>query len=96
MLLQKGYPSSIVIYSINDVQQNGPKHPTPQSPKNEIFLILPYLWLQSKRITKQQNTCINKLYVFIDFTWVIFQSVNRSVLLLGFHDRKTQDFKAIF
>lgn len=83
MLLQKGYPSSVVIYSVNDVlnrsQQNGPNHPTTTVPPKQIFLILPYLWLQSKRITKQQNTCINKFYVFIDLTWVIFQSVNRSV-----------------
>ena len=72
MLLQKGYHSSVVIYSINDVlnrsQQNGPKHPTTTVPKKKIFLILPFLWLQSKRITEQQNTCINKSYVFIDFT----------------------------
>lgn len=72
MLLQKGYHSSVVIYSINDVlnrsQQNGHKHPTTTVPKKEIFLILPFLWLQSKRITEQQNTCINKSYVFIDFT----------------------------
>ena len=83
MLLQKGYHSSVVIYSINDVlnrsQQNGPKHPTTTVPKKEIFLILPFLCLQNKRITEQQNTCINKSYVFIDFTWVIFQSVNRSI-----------------
>ena len=49
MLLQNGYHSSVVIYSINDVlnrsQQNGPKHPTTTvPPKKEIFLILPFLW----------------------------------------------------
>ena len=80
VLLQTGYLSGVINYSINDVvnsQQNGPKHPTTTVPQREIFLVLSYLCLQSIRITKQLKACINKVYGFIDLR-VIFQSVNRS------------------
>ena len=57
----------------NDVlnrQQNKPKNPTTTVPKKETVLVLPYLGVQSKIVTK---TCINKFYGCIDLR-VIFQS----------------------
>ena len=67
------------IYNINDVlnrQQNKPKNPTTTVPEKETILALPYLGIQSKIITKQLKTCINKFYGCIDLR-VIFQSARR-------------------
>ena len=49
----------------NDVlnrQQNRPRHPIVTVPKKETILVLPYLGVQSKIVTKQLKTCINKFY----------------------------------
>ena len=54
LLLQNGYPASVVNYSINDVlnrQQNKPRNPTTTVPKKETILVLPYLEVQSKIVT---------------------------------------------
>ena len=64
LLLQSGYPSEVINYNINDVltsQRNRTKNPTTTAPKKEIILVVPYLGVQSKIITKQLKTCINKL-----------------------------------
>ena len=69
LLLQNGYPASLVNYNINDVlnrQQNKPKNPTTTVPKKETILVLPYLGIQSKIVTKQLKTCINK---FLRLHW---------------------------
>ena len=63
LLLQNGYPAGVFNYNINDVlnrQQNKPKNPTTTVPKKETILVLPYLGVQSKIVTKQLKTCINK------------------------------------
>ena len=63
LLLQNGYPAGVVNYNINDVlnrQQNRPRHPIITVPKKETILVLPYLGVQSKIVTKQLKTCINK------------------------------------
>ena len=78
LLLQNGYPIGVVTYNINNVlnrQQNRPKSPTTTVPKKETILVLPYLGVQSKIITKQLKTCINKFYGCIDLR-VIFQSAH--------------------
>ena len=65
LLLQNGYPAGIINYNINDVlnrQQNRTKNPTTTVLKKEIILVLHYLRLQSKIVTKQLRTCINKFY----------------------------------
>ena len=69
LLLQNGYPAGVVNYNINDVlnrQQNRPKHPIITVPQKETILVLPYLGVQSKTVTKQLKTCINKFYGCID------------------------------
>ena len=78
-MLQNGYPAGVVNYNINDVlnrQQNKPKNPTTTVPKKETILVLPYLGVQSKIVTKQLRTCIDKFYGCIDLR-VIFQSALR-------------------
>ena len=78
-MLQNDYPAGVVHYNINDVlnrQQNKLKNPTTTVPKKETILILPYLGVQSKIVTKQDKTCINKFYGCIDLR-MIFQSARR-------------------
>ena len=78
-MLQNGYPTGVVNYNINDVlnrQQNRPTNPILTVPKKETILVLAYLGVQSKIVTKQLKTCINKLYGCIDLR-VIFQSAHR-------------------
>ena len=79
LLRSCGYPAGVVNYSINDVlnrQQNRPRYPIITVPKKETILVLPYLGVQSKIVTKQLKTCINKFYGWIDLR-VIFQSAHR-------------------
>ena len=60
--------------------------PTIPVPKKEILLILPYLGLQSKIITKQLKACINKFYGVFGLR-VIFQSNHRIKSLFPHKDR---------
>ena len=74
LLSQNGYPRGVVNYNMNDVlqkQQNKPLTPTITVPKKKMFLVLPYLGLQSKIAHKQIMSCINKFYGCIDLR-VIF------------------------
>jgi hypothetical protein len=88
-LLQNGYPAGVINYNINDVlnrQQSRPKNPTTTVPKKEIIYVLPYLGVQSKIITKQLKSCINKFYGWINLR-VIFQSAYRIKSLFPYKDR---------
>ena len=90
MLLQKGYHSSVVIYSINDVlnrsQQNGPKHPTTTVPRKEIFLILPFYMVTRELPSNKTLALINLMYslillgLFSKASIVLFISGIRSVV----------------
>ena len=78
-MLQNGYPAGVVNYNIKDVlnrQQNKPRNPNTTVLKKETILVLPYLGVKSKIVTKQLKTCINKFYGCIDLR-VIFQSARR-------------------
>ena len=70
LLLQNGHSSGLLNYDINDFQvnrqQNRPKQPITTVPKKEVFLILPYLGLQSRILTKQVKAYINKCYGWFD------------------------------
>ena len=64
-MLQNGYPTGVINYNLNDVlnrQQNKAKNPTTTVLKKDIILVLPYLGVQIKIVTKQLKTCINKCY----------------------------------
>ena len=79
LLLQNGYPAGVGNYNINDVlnrQQNKPKNPTTTVPRKETILVLPYLGVQSRIVTKQLKTCNSKFCGCIDLR-VIFQSARR-------------------
>ena len=79
VLLLNGYHAGVVNCNINVVlnrQKNKPRNPTTTVPKKETILVLPYLGVQSKIVTKQLKTCINKFYGCIDLR-VIFQSARR-------------------
>ena len=92
LLLQNRYPSGVLNYNINDVlnrQQNRPKQPITTVPKKEVLLILPYLGLQSRILTKQVRACINKFYGCFDLR-VVFQSTHRIKSLFPYKDRLTR------
>ena len=100
LLLQNGYPAGVVNYNINDVlnrQQNRPRHPIITVPKKETILVLPYLGVQSKIVTKQLKTCINKFYGCIDLR-VIFQSAHRIKSFFPYKDRfnRSQMSKVVY
>ena len=100
LLLQNGYPAGVVNYNINDVlnrQQNGPRHLIITVPKKETILVLPYLGVQSKNVSKQLKTCINKFYGCIDLR-VIFQSAHRIKSFFPYKDRfnRSQMSKVVY
>ena len=63
-LSRNGYPRGIISYNMNDVvnkHRNKPKDII-TVPKKEIFIVLPYLGIQSKIVTQQLKSCIYKFY----------------------------------
>ena len=61
-LSRSGYPRGIISYNMNDVvnkHRNKPKEII-TVPKKEIFIVLPYLGIQSKIVTQQLKSCIYK------------------------------------
>ena len=63
-LSHNGYPRCIISYNMNDVVN---KHRNKSKdiitvPKKEIFIVLPYLGIQSKIVTQQLKSCIQKFY----------------------------------
>ena len=99
LLLQNGYSSGLLNYDINDVlvnrQQNRPKQPITTVPKKEVFLILPYLGLQSRILTKQVKACINKCYGWYDLR-VFFQSHASYKSFFPYKDRLTRSHMSRF
>ena len=89
LLSQNGYPRGVVNYNMNDVlqkQQNIPLTPTITVSKKKMFLVLPYLGIQSKIANKQIMSCIDKFYGCIDLR-VIFQSTRRIKSFFPYKDR---------
>ena len=65
LLSRNGYPRGGITHNMNDVvnrNRNKPKDPITTVPKRDVFIVLPYLGLQSKFITKQLKSCIYKFY----------------------------------
>ena len=71
---------------IRKSRPNKPLTPTITVPKKKMFLLLPYLGLQSKIANKQIMSCINKFYGCIDLR-VIFQSTRRIKSFFPYKDR---------
>ena len=93
LLLQNGYSSGVLNYNINDVlvnkQQNRPKQLITTVPKKEVSLVLPYLGLQSRILTKQVKACINKFFGWFDLR-VFFQSHTSYKSFFRYKDRLTR------
>ena len=63
---------------MNDVvnrNRNKPKDPITTVPKRDVFIVLPYLGLQSKFITKQLKSCIYKFYGCINLK-ILFRNIS--------------------
>ena len=90
LLLQNGYPTGVIFYNISDVlnsrQQRRLKNPTTTVAKHKSILVLPYLGVQSKFLTKQLKTCIDTLFGYINLR-VIFQSAYCIKYLFPYKDR---------
>ena len=66
---------------MNDVvtrNQNKLKDPITTVPKRDVFIVLPYLGLQSKFITKQLKSCICKFYGCIHLNSILALEINFS------------------
>ena len=65
LLSRNGYPQGVITYNMSNVvnrNRNKPKDPITTVPKREVFIVLPYLGLQRKFITRQLKSCIYKFY----------------------------------
>jgi len=102
VIAKNGYPRA-VNYNINDVNKTNqgtqqPWYVPAWYPKKEIRLVLPYLGLQSKIITKQLKAFIlNKFYGCIDL-WAIFQNTHCIKSLFPYKDRlnRSQMSKVVY
>ena len=75
---------------MNDVvnKQSKPKDPVTTVPKKEIFVVLPYLGIQSKIVTKQLKSCINRFYGCFSLK-IIFRNTSRIKSFLPYKDRRS-------
>ena len=80
---------------MNSRQQNRPRNSTTTVPKKEAILVLPYLGVQSKIVTKQLKTCINRFYGCIDLG-VIFQSAHRIKSFFSYKDKINRSRQKLF
>ena len=89
LLLQNGYPQGIINYHINDVvNKNRPQHSNPVStvPKKHIFILLPYLGLQSNQVSKRLKSCVYKFYSCVNLK-IVFQSTRCIKSFISYKDR---------
>ena len=78
LLWRNGYPRGVITYKMNDAvarNRSKPKDPITTVPKRDVYIVLPYLGLQSKIITKQVKSCIYKVYGCINLK-VIFRNTH--------------------
>ena len=69
LLLQNGYSKAVINYNINYVinkHHNRPKEPYTTVPKKEIFVVLPFLRLQSRAVSQQLKFRVRKFYSCFD------------------------------
>ena len=87
-LSRNGYPRGIISYHMNDVvnkHRNKPKDII-TVPKKEIFIVLPYLGIQSKIVTQQLKSCIYKFYGCFN-PKIIFRNTRRIKSFFPYKDR---------
>ena len=81
---------------MNDVlnrNRNKPKDPITTVPKRDVFIVLPYLGLQSKFITEQLQSWIYKFYGCINLN-IIFRNTHRINSLFPYKDRLNRSLKS--
>ena len=81
---------------MNDVvarNRNKPKDPITTVPKKDVFIVLPYLGLQSKFITKQLKSCIYKFYGCINLK-IIFHNTHHIKSFFPYKDRLNRSLKS--
>ena len=81
---------------MNDVvnrNRNEPQDPITTVPKRDVFILLPYLGLQSKFITKQLKSCIYKFYGCINLK-IIFRNTHCINTLFPYKDRLNHSLKS--
>lgn len=96
LLSRNGYSRGLITNNMNDVvtrNQNKPKDPITTAHKREVLIVLPYLGLQSKIITKQLKSCIYKFYGCINLK-IIFRNTHRINSLFSFKDRLNLSLKS--
>ena len=93
-LSRNGYPRGIISYNMNDVvnkHQNKPKDII-TVPKKEIFIVLPYLGIQSKIVTQQLKSCIYKFYGCFNLK-IIFRNTRRIKSFFPYKDKLNRSLK---
>ena len=94
-LSRNGYPCGIISYNMNDVvkkHRNKPKDII-TVPKKEIFIVLPYLSIQSKIVTQQLKSCIYKFYGYFNPT-IIFRNTRRIKSFFPYKDRLNRSLRS--
>ena len=81
-------PFSIKSNKQNLKKRNKPKDPITTVPKRDVFIVLPYLGLHSKFITKQLKAGIYKFYGCINLK-IIFRNTHRINSLFPYKNRVT-------
>ena len=95
LLSRNGYPRGIITYNMNDVvnKHNKPKDPITTVPKKEIFIVLPYLGIQSKIVTQQLKSCIRRFYGCFSLK-IIFRNTSRIKSFFPYKDRLSRSLRS--
>lgn len=81
---------------MNDVvtrNLNKPKDPITTVPKRDVYIVLPYLGLQSKIITRQLKSCIHRFYGCINLK-IIFRNTHRIKSFFPYKDKLNRSLKS--
>ena len=73
-------PRGVITYNMNDVEARNRHKPNDHIttvPKRDVYIVLPYLGLQSKIITKQLKSCIYKFYGCINLNIIFHNTLHQ-------------------
>ena len=94
-LSRNGYPRGIISHNMNDVvnkHQNKPKDII-TVPRKEIFIVLPYLGIQSKIVTQQLKSCIYKFYGCFNLK-IVFRNTRRIKSFFPYKDKLSRSLRS--
>ena len=95
-LSRNGYLRGIISYNMNDVvnkNQNKPKDII-AVPQKDIFIVLPYLGIQSKIVTQQLKSCIYKFYGCFNLK-IIFRNTRRIKSFFPYKDKLSRFIRRV-